>query len=439
MRKVLLLSLQPPGCSGVQARRYAKLLPGLPREGWEMHVVGPDPGLIAERMEGPTPAPAAAHYTTRVVASRRWSVRRSRLGRFTAAGLFCAAMQVLHRLLERLRRIDGFADLQGAMVSSALAAHRSVGVDLIVAVSPDFRLLESSAALAAQLHRPFVACYDDPHGHRDQHGFSPAQIERQRQVLDQAARVVFASPLTQERYIAAGLVDAARTSTVMDCFLESDEAARALPASGEGAVEAMAMAERRRGPFHLVHLGNIPPWRPLTTVFQALLDAAGLDASPVVMENYGFLYGEAREQLRRQPKLADHVRLHRPVSLERSHQLAETADALLVLVGPRHIDNIPSKFFEYLAHPVPILVIGPPGNPLEHLVADLQVGRFADVNRSEAIHNALCTLISERASAGPSFRSDIERRRRRVQAFGSRAATRRWGEVFNAAVGSAVD
>ena len=88
---------------------------------------------------------------------------------------------------------------------------------------------------------------------------------------------------------------------------------------------------------------------------------------------------------------------------------------------------------------MPILVIGPPGNPLEHLVADLQVGRFADVNRSEAIHNALCTLISERASAGPSFRSDIEQRRRRVQAFGSRAATRRWGEVFNAAVGSAVD
>ena len=156
-----------------------------------------------------------------------------------------------------------------------------------------------------------------------------------------------------------------------------------------------------------------------------------------IRDSYGFLYGEARGQLRRQPKLADHVRLHRPVSLERSHRLAETADALLVLVGPRHIDNIPSKFFEYLAHPVPILVIGPPGNPLEVLVADLQVGRFADVNRPEAIHKALCTLISERASADPSFRSDIERRQRRVQAFGSRAATRRWGEVFNAAVGSA--
>ena len=434
MRKVLLLSLQPPGCSGVQARRYAKLLPGLQREGWEMHVVGPDPGLVAERIEGPIPAGATTHYTTRVVASRRWSVRRSRLGRFTPPGLLCAAMQMLHRLLERLRRIDGFADLQAGMVSSALAAHRSVNVDLVAAVSPDFRLLESTAALADQLHLPFLACYDDPHGHRDRNGFFPAQVERQRQVLDRAAWVVFASPLTQERYVAAALVEAARTSTVMDCFLEPDEAGRTLSASGSVPEQVVVKADRSSGPFHLVHLGNIPPWRPLPTVFEALFAVAGQGTTPVLMENYGFLYGEARAQLRRQPRLADHVRVHRPVSLERSHQLAEAADALLVLIGPRHIDNIPSKFFEYLAHPTPILVIGPPGNPLQQLVADRQVGRFADVNSPQAISSALGTLISERASAGPWTAADLERRRQRVQPYGSRAATRRWAEVFNAAV-----
>jgi hypothetical protein len=66
MPRALILSLQPPGGSGVQARRYAKLLPHLTAAGWEFHVVGPDP-----RLDAVTPEPFAGqeqfcHYSRRV-------------------------------------------------------------------------------------------------------------------------------------------------------------------------------------------------------------------------------------------------------------------------------------------------------------------------------------------------------------------------------------
>ena len=51
LRRLLLLSIQPPGASGVQAIRYAKLLAHLRVLGWEVHVLGPDPALDSVHRE----------------------------------------------------------------------------------------------------------------------------------------------------------------------------------------------------------------------------------------------------------------------------------------------------------------------------------------------------------------------------------------------------
>ena len=69
--------------------------------------------------------------------------------------------------------------------------------------------------------------------------------------------------------------------------------------------------------------------------------------------------------------------------------MAEQADILLVMIGSRHLDNQPSQFFVYLGHPRPLLVIGPPGNPIEALIEELQIGVFCDVNDQVSIRDGL--------------------------------------------------
>jgi hypothetical protein len=347
-------------------------------------------------------------------------------------------MQLIHRLVERAFGRDGFAVTRAGMVAAARAAHNQHSFDLIAAVSPDFRVLETAARVATEFNRPFVACFDDPHGHRDQRGFFPAEPERQRQLLSQAAVVVFASPLTQVRYQQAGLLDGVRSTTLLDCFLETDEEPSILAdrTSSEPAPAAHQPDDVR--PFRLVHLGNLPAWRPLETLFQAINDSPRLQQYPLLIEIYGFLYPEARRRLRENPLLAAHVRVHQEVNLARSHSLASTADGLLVVIGPRHLDNIPSKFFEYLCHPKPVIVVGPPGNPLEQIVDDHEFGLFADVNSSQTIAMALEQLILSRSGAANRLLPDRATRECPVSMYGSGAASKRWAETFSMALGSPV-
>ena len=56
MRRLLVVMIQPPGCSGVQALIYNKLLPFFEGQGWEVHFAGPAPWLcsvLTERLAYP--------------------------------------------------------------------------------------------------------------------------------------------------------------------------------------------------------------------------------------------------------------------------------------------------------------------------------------------------------------------------------------------------
>jgi glycosyltransferase involved in cell wall biosynthesis len=67
---------------------------------------------------------------------------------------------------------------------------------------------------------------------------------------------------------------------------------------------------------------------------------------------------------------------------------------VLVVIGPRHLDNQPSKFFEYLGHRKPILVLGPIGNPIQAIVNHLGIGIYCDILDSEAIAAAIARLVN---------------------------------------------
>ena len=66
VKRALLVMIQPPGCSGVQALIYNKLLPFLDDSEWELHFAGPAPELVSVLTEQ-LPYPAERlHYTNAV-------------------------------------------------------------------------------------------------------------------------------------------------------------------------------------------------------------------------------------------------------------------------------------------------------------------------------------------------------------------------------------
>ena len=424
MPRALILSLQPPGGSGVQARRYAKLLPHLPAAGWEFHVVGPDPRLDAVTPESCPGQDRFCHYSRQVSRSHHCAIRKNRRRAGSPLHLWFGLRQLIHGRLEQLGGHDPQTHALGGLRATALETAAMIPFDLVAGICPDFRVLEVARDVAGRLDKPFIAIYDDPCGHREKGRFHPAHPERQRAVLAAAAGAVFASPLTLARYREQGLLGSTPASFLPDCF-EVGDASPATAGPGQAApTEPTAAA---RAPLTLFHPGNLGPWRPIEPLLEAVRRWEKDGQGPLRILLYGYLYEEARTAIRNDPSLRRTVRVHAAVSNERSHELAEAADALLVLIGPRHTDNLPSKFFEYLPHTTPVLVAGPAGNPLQTILEDLHKGLYCDIESSTAIFDALVALQRQ---AGP-FR---EHQHHNPDAIGTYAATRvarAWGTAFD--------
>ncbi|MBM5823087.1 MAG: glycosyltransferase family 4 protein [Cyanobacteria bacterium K_Offshore_surface_m2_011] len=425
MARALILSLQPPGGGGVQARRYAKLLPHLPAAGWEFHVVGPDPRLDAVSPEPFPDQGRFCHYSRWVSRSQRCAIRKNRRRPGSPLHLWFGLRQLIHRRLERLVRHDPQAHALEGLRATALATAARLPCDVVAGICPDFRVLEVAREVAGKLGKPFIAIYDDPFGHREKGHFHPAHPERQRAVLAAAAGAVFASPLTLERYREQGLLGATPARFLPDCF-EPGEAPAAPTAGVSGGPASGETPARPLAPLTLFHPGNLGPWRPIEPLLEAARRWRPEEQGGLQIQLYGYLYTAARAAIRSDPRLRQIVQVHAAVSNERSHQLAEAADGLLVLIGPRHNDNLPSKFFEYLPHATPVLVAGPAGNPLQGIVEDLEKGIYCDIESSAAIFNALVEL---RRRAG-WFRERHWHNLDAIAAYAAPAVAAAWGAAF---------
>ncbi len=421
MRTALILTLQPPGGSGVQARRYAKLLPHLAAAGWDFHFVGPDPALDALL---PEPVPGQGHlchYSRRVSLSQVCAIRKNRRRRGSLLHGWYGLRQLLHRLLERLVRHDSLAHAIGGLTDTALKAAATLDVDVVAGICPDFRVLEAARRVAERLQRPFIALYDDPFGHREVGSFQPAEPERQRALLAAARGAVFASPLTLQRYHDQGLLGRTPATFLPDCF----EAAGSQYGSPAGA-DASKAGGSPEAPLTLFHPGSLGPWRPIETLLEAVRRYRQ-EQGPIRLGLYGYLYERARQAVGSDELLRSCVELRSAVSNAQSHQLAQAADGLLVLIGPRHTDNLPSKFFEYLDHPTPVLVAGPAGSPLEAILNSLQIGLFCDINSSDSIYHGLMEIKAKSAW----YRQQHHHNHEAIATYSAPAVARRWGEAFD--------
>lgn len=393
-RRILLVMNQPPGCSGVQALIYNKILPYLEDNGWEFHFAGPHPEMVSVLREDLAYPSERLHYTRNVSLSLYFSILRHRRSRQDVLFYFFGVLQLLARWAEQLLRHDSRAYLCRGLRRTILEADQRWNFDLIAGKSPAFHVLEEVARVTEDLQKPFLAMLDDPYGDRDVDGFKPHQPRLQRKLLDSSCGVIFMSPLTQHRYIEAGLVAAEKTYSMTDSFPCASGAGDQRREQDGSIKELVSSVNSLRQPLRIVHLGMLPQWRPVESLLAALkaIHHDPCNGCDFRLDIYGYLYPEAAARVSSDASLRSLIRIHPMVSYHQSHALADQCDLQLVVIGPRHVDNIPSKFFEYLGHCKPVFVLGPLGNPISSIVEDLGIGIYVDVMNSAAIVEGLSRI-----------------------------------------------
>jgi hypothetical protein len=412
-RRILFLMMQPPGGTGVQGLRYSKLYPYTLGSEWEFHFSGPSPQLTSITLEPLVCPLGRCHYTDNVSFSARFATLKNRQPKHSFSYYLYGLLQLGARQVEKLIAHDSFDFLRRGILDVCRRADDIFDFDLIAAKSPDFRLLEVGAQLARERGKPLLAIYDDPHGQRDNEGFYPDDRSRQIDILEQARGVLFMSPLTRDRYVEQGLVRRDKTFCLTDSYpLDSCFYPAQLTQAKPDAFGKVS--------FNFVHLGNLPEWRPINPLLDALGSLQGQhEWHPLHISLYGYVYPAAIELIESNPNLASCFTIRPAVGHIESHLVAEQADVLLVMIGSRHLDNQPSKFFVYLGHPKPLVVIGPPGNPIQALVEELQVGVFCDVNNQASIQEGLKKITANYQYYAEAFKRNstlIERYRADVVA-----------------------
>lgn len=419
------------------------------KHGWEMHFVGPDPGVASLYSEPVLRGNEICHYTGNIGFSRHFSVKRNRIKvnlqrmsdksvipeRFnrestfwipafagmtrallgSISSVFYGICQAVGLIFEKMLCFDACKYLEKGMIAEATKAIGRHEYRLVAGLSPDFKILEIARDLACLHHKPFIAIYDDPYGAREAGLFYPAEPEKQKEILDFASGAIFQSPLTRDRYVEQGLIAAKKTFVIHDSFPDTPER------EGTG--------DRDIRNIKLVHLGNLPYYRPIDSILQAFEAFQAKPDNPrLQLDFYGHVYPEALRRIRKSASLSQAIHIHKEVTHSQSHEIAGRSDVLVVVIGPRHTDNVPSKFFEYLCHPKPVLVIGPKGNPVEEMVARLGIGVYSDITRPEDIVAGLVSI----AENYDTCRAAYAKNKDMIREYSAERTAERWAAALDA-------
>ena len=403
---------------------YTKILPFLEDHGWEFHFAGPSPRLASVLTEYVDCPPERLHYINNVSWSLRLSILKNRRNSRSFAYWVFAILQSIALAAEKLFRHDGRAYMLQGVKSIVIDADKRWNFDLIAGKSPDFSMLDAVARVAEQLHKPLLAMIVDPHGKRNGLEFYPYDRDRQEQVLTQAIGAMFMSPLTRERYVQSQLVAASKAYAFTDSYPTSEGYYLSGRSCLPSRPSSSTLPNNNKPILRAVHIGMLPEWRPIETLFEAIRSAR----PSMLIDFFGYVYPAARQLMKSDSQLSEVMRCWRQsLTLSECHFLAEDCDILLVVIGPRHLDNQPSKFFEFLGHRKPLLILGPLGNPIEEIVRDLGIGVYCDIiNRDAIIHG-----IEKVSSCYSQFVNAYHLNSHKIEVYSAQEVARHWANCLN--------
>jgi glycosyltransferase involved in cell wall biosynthesis len=234
---------------------------------------------------------------------------------------------------------------------------------------------------------------------------------------------VFMSPKTLERYVEAELITKEKCLPITDSYPTD-------PSLYPSQRHPANLADRKEVREHLTiaHLGNIPEWRPVDSILESMLMIRET-FNPICIQLtiYGYLYKRAREAIDGNSILSNQIKVHPAINYNASHSIAEEVDILMVVIGERHVDNQPSKFFDYLGHKKPILAVGPQGNPIQIIIESLGIGVFCDVRDPKSIQQGILELSSHYNQFTQAYLNhDME-----ISKYSAPAVAKRWIEILD--------
>ena len=403
---------------------YTKILPFLEDLGWEFHFAGPSPRLASVLTENVDCPSERLHYINNISWSLRLSILKNRRNSRSLTYWIFAILQSIALAAEKLFRHDGRAYMLRGVERIVIDADKRWNFDLIAGKSPDFSMLDAVARVAEQLHKPLLAMIVDPHGKRNGLEFYPYDRDRQEQVLTQAIGAMFMSPLTRERYVQSQLVATSKAYAFTDCYPTS----AGYYLSGRSCLpsrpSSSSLPDNNKPILRVVHIGMLPEWRPIETLFEAIRSAP----PSVLIDFFGYVYPAARQLMKNDSQLSPVMRCWRQsLTLSECHFLAEDCDILLVVIGPRHLDNQPSKFFEFLGHRKPLLILGPPGNPIEEIINSLGIGVYCDILNPDSIINGFKEISNQYGQ----FVSAYELNHDKIEVYSAEQVAHHWADCLN--------
>ena len=399
MRRVLIISYYWPPSGGSGVQRWVKFAKFLPEMGWEPVVYTPsnpeapalDESLAAE-------VSGVEVIRTRILEPYGLYAKLFRREKAAApkvntvdAGKRSLAGRIALWLRGNLFVPDPKCLWVGPSVRFLLQYLQEHPVDAIVSTGPPHTMHLIAQALARKTGLPWVADFRDPwtkvfyFKHLSLTACARRRHEKlEKQVLDEASRVVAVSPMVQDEFRAM-------TSTPVELITNGYDEDDYVRAGGmhNAAGPACASASEDRA-FTLVHTGLFARDGIPTVLWDVLAEKCAADAEfrqKLRIVLVGKTDREVLESLSAaglQEKVVDLGYQPHPVAVARQLE----ADVLLLPLRkePEYKAVLPGKLFEYLGSGRPILGIGAPDGAMARILQDLtaSVNETASVPETDA-------------------------------------------------------
>lgn len=340
-----------------------------------MEFMGPPPDTAYGLVTKSSKAGPKVHSFERVPLSRRASVLRNR--RSGPAWLWWSLVRGLCIVRDRLLGVqDSYLCWMCDEVARLLPEVVSDGkFDAVLVHIPPLGLGLTVGEVCKVEGIPLIIAIGDPQGARlPDGGFVPASPEKQFALIDQAVGVMSLEATLRFCYLPVKPIDSHKLILSSPCI--------------------SIMPRQRPAPStlrNIMHWGQVAPWRPIGALVDAMVSEDPSAGEPLDLLLVGKIVDKSMRQyvrVRMQGRLAESPLL----PFEQALALAEGADAFVVVVSPRHLDNLPSRLLDLLQFSRPILLLAPAGSVSARLVEDLGIGPVADPTDPHQIIAALGDL-----------------------------------------------
>ena len=354
--KVLLIAWEYPGAHSRQgtalARRVGQVARGLAGLGWSVTVVhrlqrDGDPG---------------ASSTVEEAGPDGRAIRRRAIEGPPAASRLARWLMPLRKLATVWTAFSS-GDRSGRWATNVLRAIDRVGIerpDMIIAFFTPRGPLAIASSLEKRWGVPWIADFQDPWWEGTSQALRPLVARWMRRTLRSASSIVQVSP---EWAREAEEVLKRRVEVVR----------HAVPGLAEAEVDFRTV--RGRAAFRILYVGSLNPdqqdVRPFMDALALMRKERG-DARPVELavaagEESWKLFSEAAGTR----GISDATRWLGWLDARSLRREMLDADCLLLIpMAPAHRRGVPSKLFEYLAYPTPVLVAGPDSGGMTSLLEE---------------------------------------------------------------------